>query len=100
MTQRLQLHALYILCALAAAVLFLIWYTLSVMAATAAASAGKVSAVDAGTLTGLTLMFREVLGRIQSVWEHVERGDAQAKLADSTPPPERCSDPEATRTEG
>ena len=91
MNQRLQLHALYILCALAAGVLFVIWYTLMKMADTAAISGGKVNAIDAGTLTGLTLMFREVLGRIQSVWEHAERGDLQGKLAESTPPEARAT---------
>ncbi len=85
MNSRLQLHALYVLTALAAGILFLIWHTLGLMAESAQVD-GKVYAIDAGQVTGLTLMFREVIGRIQSIWEHGERAELQTKLADSAPP--------------
>lgn len=84
MNRTLQLHALYVLTALAGGILFLIWHTLGLMASSARVD-GKVYAIDAGQITGLTLMFREVIGRIQSIWEHGERADMTAKLADSSP---------------
>lgn len=89
MDRRLQLHALYVLTVLAAAILFLIYHTLGAMVETATIAGGKVMALDSGTLTGLTLMFREVLGRIQSVWEHGERVEVTRRLADSSPKEER-----------
>lgn len=85
MTSRIQLHALYILSALAAAILALIAYTLRMMAVDAAGD-GDVRAIDAGQITGLTLMFREVIGRIQSIWEHGERVGLTERLAESAPP--------------
>jgi hypothetical protein len=83
--ERLQIHALYVLCVLAAAILVLMWFTLDAMASSASASGGKVEGIDAGMFTGLTLMFREVLGRIQGIWEHGERMSGQKRLADSSP---------------
>ena len=84
MDRRLQLHALYILTALAGAILALIYFTLRMMAVDAAGD-GDVRAIDAGQITGLTLMFREVIGRIQSIWEHGERAEMTSKLADAHP---------------
>lgn len=86
MTARIQLHALYILSVLAAAILVLIGLTLRMMASDAAGD-GDVRAIDAGQITGLTLMFREVIGRIQSIWEHGERVGLTERLADSSPGP-------------
>lgn len=94
MTSRLQLHGLYVLCGLAAAILVLMGYTLSQMAETAAADGGKVQGIDSGVMTGLSLMFREVLGRIQSIWDHLERGEMQRDLAQSAPAERPAGTPE------
>jgi hypothetical protein len=102
MSDRLQLHALYILSALAAAILVLWGFTIHAMARDAAGD-GQVSGVDAGQLTVLSLMFREVIGRIQSIWEHGERADLTGKLADSAPadrPTGQPGDPVHTLEEG
>jgi len=85
MTEKLQIHALYVLCGLAAAILVLMWFTLNAMGQTASDTGGKVQGIDAGMFTGLTLMFREVLGRIQGIWEHGERMSGQKQLADHDP---------------
>lgn len=87
MSEKLQIHALYVLCGLAAAILVLMWFTLEAMGQTASDTGGKVQGIDAGMFTGLTLMFREVLGRIQGIWEHGERMTGQRMAHDSAPLP-------------
>jgi hypothetical protein len=85
MNRQLQIYGLFVLCALAVIILVLMGWTFSLMTHSASADGGRVSGMDAGTFTGLSLMFREVLGIIKSLWEHEDRANLTDHLAGSTP---------------
>lgn len=85
MNRDLQIQGLYVLCALAICILALMGWTFHMMARDAAAEGGRVSGMDAGTFTGLSLMFREVLGLIKSLWENESRARLTDQLGDSIP---------------
>jgi hypothetical protein len=85
MDRKLLLHGLYVLCVLAVAILGLMAWTLYLIGNSASISEGKVNITDAGQFTALSLMFREVLGRIQSLWENADRTQLTNKLAESQP---------------
>ncbi|TVV75301.1 hypothetical protein [Sphingomonas solaris] len=69
---------------LAAAILLLIAHTFDAAMAKATPD-GKVPLADAGLFTALLLSFREVIGRIGSIFDHQDRADLTQALSNSTP---------------
>lgn len=85
MNRDLQMRGLFVLCVLAFAILILMGWTFVLMAKSAGAEGGRVSGLDAGAFTGLSLMFREVLGVIRSLYDNETRTKLTDQLADSNP---------------